>query len=123
MLSEYIPLDFLRRLRNEEPHRAGGQFRPSRVDGDLAVAAVVGLDLDGEQEQLQLHEAQLRRLRERHPREGGRQRLRVHLASRALQVVVLPLQRVRTLRMEEAISDLIMGALLCFWGGAIYLSF
>ena len=47
---------------------------------------------------LELDEAQLGRLRERHAREGWRQRLRVHLAARALQVVVLPLQRVRTLQ-------------------------
>ena len=50
---------------------------------------------------LELDEAQLRRLREGHAREGGRQRLRVHLAARALQVVVLPLQRVRTLKRKR----------------------
>ena len=48
----YIPLDFLGRLRDEEADRAGGELRPPRVDGDLAVAAVVGLDLDGEQQEL-----------------------------------------------------------------------
>ena len=40
-------------------------------------------------------------LREGHAREGRRQRLRVHLAARALQVVVLPLQRVRTLKTSK----------------------
>ena len=97
----YAPFDFLRRLRDEEADGAGGELGAPRVDGDLAVVVAVGLDLDGEEEQLQLDEAELRGLRERHPREGGRQRLRVHLAARALQVVVLPLQRVRTLRKGE----------------------
>ena len=98
---EHEPLDLLGRLRDEEADGAGGQLGAPRVDGDLVVVAVVRLDLDGEQEQLELDEAELRRLREGHAREGGRQRLRVHLAARALQVVVLPLQRVRALREEE----------------------
>ena len=43
-------------------------------------------------------------MRKCHPREGGRQGLSVHLTARPLQVVVLPLERVRT-RLEGSHSE------------------
>ena len=79
------------------------------VDDD-GVAAVTGLvrHLNGEEEQLQLDEAQLGRLSKGHVDEGGGEVLRVHLTASAAQVIVLPGWHVRRLfRSKQSKKDLI----------------
>lgn len=42
-----LPLDFVRRLRNEEALSIGVNLRTPRVDGDFAVSPFFAFDLDG----------------------------------------------------------------------------
>lgn len=53
-----LPLDLLCRLSDKEAHSVGGNLAAPGVDGDLGVATLVGLHLDGQQEELQLYEAE-----------------------------------------------------------------
>ena len=53
-----LPFDFFRRLCDEESDGVGRKFGPPRVDRDLVVGTLVGLHLDGQQEQLQLDETE-----------------------------------------------------------------
>ena len=52
------PLDFFSRLRDEESDGVCRKLGSARVDGDLVVGALVRLHLDGQQQQLQLDEAE-----------------------------------------------------------------
>ena len=93
------PLSFLRRLGDEEAHGVCRYLGHVGIDADLLVSArLLGLDLYGEEEELELDETQpgdetvrtggrsqvlLCGLTEGHAGEGGRQGLRVHLTARA----------------------------------------
>ena len=52
------PFNLVGRLGDEEALRVGLQLDVSRVDGDLAVGAVIAARLDRQQQQLQLGEAE-----------------------------------------------------------------
>jgi len=54
----YQPLDLVGRLGDEKTLGARLDFHPARVDRDFAVDAVLALDLDRQQQQLQLGETQ-----------------------------------------------------------------
>lgn len=52
------PFNLVRRLRDEETLGVGHDLGPPRVDGDLGVGAFRALDLDGQEEEFELGEAQ-----------------------------------------------------------------
>ena len=58
MTSQVLPFHLVGGLGDEEALGVGGDLGSPWVDRDLAVLAVLALDLYGEQQQLQLGEAQ-----------------------------------------------------------------
>ena len=93
-----LPLDLLCRLGDEEAHGVGGDLGAPGVDRDLGVSSVIrphlcvgdtllhnpeceDTRLQSQKQQLELDKAELRGLSKGHPREGGGEGLRVHLAA------------------------------------------
>jgi hypothetical protein len=52
------PFDFVSWLGDKESLRVGRNFSSARIDGNLWIESVLGLEFDGQQKQLELGEAQ-----------------------------------------------------------------
>lgn len=54
----HLPFHFVRTLGDEEPLRVGVYLSTTWIDGNFAVSTFLALDLDRQQQQFQLGEAQ-----------------------------------------------------------------